>query len=230
MEKVILHITSGGGPAECERAAAKVLAILLEELRGYGAEIQVLHRVAGMENATIRMALLEVKHTEVKRLVPPWLGTVLWIEKSPYRPQHGRKNWYIGIFEQAEAPAFAFRETDVQIQAVRSSGAGGQHVNKVSSAVRLTHMPTGISVFAQDSRSQLRNKQLGMERLQEKVHRFRNQEQVDQAAQCYQQQLTLERSNPVKVFRGEVFTRKKEKKRFHKERAREKRAWQKNLE
>lgn len=230
MEKVILHITSGGGPAECERAAAKVLALLLEDLRGHGVAIHVLHRITGTENATLRMALLQLKHPDLKSLVQPWLGTVLWIEKSPYRPQHGRKNWYVGIFEQEEAPDFLFLETDVKIQAVRSSGAGGQHVNKVSSAVRLTHLPTGISVFVQDSRSQLRNKQLGMERLQEKVQHYQSQEQVDQATQCYQQQSALERSNPVKVFRGEVFTRKKEKKRFHKERAREKRAWQKNLE
>ncbi len=63
-------------------------------------------------------------------------------------------------------------ETEVRIDVYRASGPGGQHVNKTNSAIRLTHLPSGVAVIAQDSPSQFRNKEIAFERLAEKLKKL----------------------------------------------------------
>lgn len=212
METKIIHITSARGPAECQLAAAKTLGELLSELRAKGLLVTVLERIPGDENGTILSATVQVSGQHAGHLIQPWIGTIQWIEKSPYRPQHGRKNWYVGVFELVFSDQARWNERDLVFQSVRSSGAGGQHVNKVSSAVRATHPPTGIAVFVQDSRSQQQNKKLALERIAEKLDQHFGKEIIERANQQWSQHLELERGNPVKVFRGMEFkTRRPEK-------------------
>lgn len=93
---------------------------------------------------------------------------------------------------------------------MRSSGAGGQHVNKVSSAIRATHVPTGIAVVSMDSRSQHQNKKLATERLRQKLA-LNNVEQLkSQFQNTWMNQAHVERGNPIRIFEGTDF--KKEKK------------------
>jgi peptide chain release factor len=96
-----------------------------------------------------------------------WLGSICWEGKSTFRKLHKRSNWFIGVFELENPEKIDFNEKDIRFQAVRSQGSGGQNVNKVNTAVRATHFPTGESVFVQDSRSQLENKRLSVIRLKE---------------------------------------------------------------
>lgn len=214
IDKIILLLTAANGPAECQLAAAKTLAQLLEDCRANGLEASVLQRVKGDENGTIQSAVIEVKGTACERIVQPWIGTILWIQKSPYRSSHGRKNWFVGVFKCKPTTNFTWSESDLNIQTMRSSGAGGQHVNKVSSAVRITHTPTGISVVAQDSRSQLQNKKIALERIKEKLKELETKHfsmmEADQWSKHYQ----LERGNPVKVFTGLEFKIKQTEKHY----------------
>jgi peptide chain release factor len=115
---------------------------------------------------------------------------------------HGRKNWFIGVYEIPEICELKFNESDIDFQAVRSSGAGGQHVNKVSSAIRATHRATGISVFSQESRSQQQNKKIAIERLKEKIALENTEIQLKMIAQKWMQHKSLERGNAVKVFQN----------------------------
>ncbi|MDF3027173.1 MAG: peptide chain release factor [Fluviicola sp.] len=219
METKLIHITTAKGPLECQLAAGKILGALLADLRQKGLQAETMDRIAGAENGTILSATVRVSGQDVQSAIQTWLGTVQWIQKSPYRPNHGRKNWFVGIFEVNQAEALSWNENDIVYQSVRSSGAGGQHVNKVSSAVRATHTPTGTTVFVQESRSQLQNKKIARERIREKLEKVQNGKLVEMVNQTWSQHHELERGNPVRTFTGMDFKPKKETKTYKKQRS-----------
>jgi peptide chain release factor len=98
-----------------------------------------------------------------------WRGTVQWVEQSPFRPEHKRKNWFVGV-ETLEPVADTFFDVrDVRWETMRASGPGGQHVNRTESAVRVTHIPTGIQAGAMEEPSQHRNRKLALARLARKI-------------------------------------------------------------
>ena len=169
MEEKIIQITAGRGPLECQWVVAKVLKTFLQEATQAGISYTILSREEGDANLTVKSVTLQLKGKELASFLKSWLGTVCWVGKSTFRKFHQRSNWYIGVFELDQLQRQTFSERDVQFQTTRSQGNGGQNVNKVNSAVRATHLPTGISVLAQDSRSQLDNKKLALARLKEKL-------------------------------------------------------------
>ncbi len=213
MEKII-QITSGRGPAECTWVVAQVLKKVLQEAEALQLKVTVLQREAGSENGTVASAMVQIIGKDADEFTDSWVGTIQWIGKSTYRKFHKRSNWFIGIFEVDAIKSRAFSEKDIQYQAMRSSGAGGQHVNKVSSAIRATHLPTGISVVSMDSRSQHQNKKLATERLLVKL----NEAQLNLLKQQFQNQwtnqLAVERGNPIRTFEGSDFKKLKVEKKF----------------
>jgi len=217
MEKII-QITSGRGPAECDWVVAQVLKKVLQEAEALQVKATVLQHEAGQENGTVASAMVQIIGKDAKEFADSWVGTIQWIGKSTFRKFHKHSNWFIGIFEVDATPSRAFSEKDIQYQAMRSSGAGGQHVNKVSSAIRATHVPTGISVVSMDSRSQHQNKKLATERLIVKL----NEAQLDLLKQQFQNQwmnqMAVERGNPIRTFEGSDFKKEKKSKNNKKER------------
>ena len=204
MDKII-QITAGRGPAECTWVVAQVLKKVLEEAQANQVEATVLQREAGSENGTVASALLVLKGKNVSEFVDSWTGTIQWIGQSSFRKMHKRKNWFIGVFEMDTLQLKTISEKDIQYQAMRSSGAGGQHVNKVSSAIRATHLPSGLSVVSMDSRSQHQNKKLATERLLEKFKVFELEMIKKQASQQWENQLNVARGNPKRTFNGSDF-------------------------
>src|SRR5690606_27329154 len=110
-------------------------------------------------------------------------------------------------------------ENEITFQAMRSSGPGGQNVNKVNSAVRATHKESGISVVAMESRSQLQNKKLAIERLKVKVYEANLEKVKNSINNQWEHHLNLKRGNPVRVFRGSDFKKKKKVETFKNKRA-----------
>lgn len=222
MEKII-QITSGRGPAECNWVVAQVLKTFLEEATISKIKTTLLQRETGIENGTVETATILLESDNLNAFINSWIGTIQWIGQSQFRKFHKRKNWFIGIFEVDKATTTQISEHDIQYQAMRSSGAGGQHVNKVSSAVRATHVPTGISVVSMDSRSQHQNKKLATERLLQKfkdetVKQFKAEFQAQ-----WMNQLQIQRGNPIRVFEGSDFKKQKQTKKYKQERQRLKR-------
>ncbi|KAB4806410.1 peptide chain release factor H, partial [Bacteroides thetaiotaomicron] len=92
-------------------------------------------------------------------------------------------------------------ERDFRYETLRSSGQGGQHVNKTESAVRAVHIPSGMSVVASDQRSQWQNKKLATERLLVKLSSWTMEQAMIQAQENWSNHNHLQRGNPVKVIR-----------------------------
>ncbi len=217
MDKLI-QITSGRGPLECQWVVAKVLKVFLEEAKHNKIDYEIIHRENGDENLTLKSVTLLLKSKNVNEFLKTWLGSICWIGKSTFRKLHKRSNWFIGIFELEGLEKINFNEKDIQFQTTRSQGSGGQNVNKVNTAVRATHLPTGQSVFVQDTRSQLENKKLSIERLKAKVLEQNIIQLQKRMQETWNNHLQVQRGNPIRTFSGTDFKKNYQEKSFKKER------------
>lgn len=201
-------ITAGRGPEECTRVVAKTLKSLLKEAEKKGIETQIIQHNPGSINSTVRSVVIDVKGKHALAFAKEWEGSILWIGQSPYRKFHKRKNWFIEVFILQNDNNEAFDERDVYYQSTRSSGPGGQHVNKTSTAIRAVHGPTGISVLAQDARSQYQNKKSALNRLREKFELENNKSLAQNEEENWMKGLEIKRGNPIKTFEGRAFVQK----------------------
>jgi len=201
----IIQITSGRGPAECCWVVAQVLKFLIKEAEGQGIETAILHREQGIENGTLFSASLKLEGEKLNDFLKGWLGTIQWIGQSKFRKHHKRKNWFIGINELTLNQKNSFDQKDVRFEFTRSGGPGGQHVNKVSTAVRAIHIPSGEVVFVSNSRSQLQNKKEAMKRMQQVLEIKSLEQAKNQIQNGWKNHNELDRGDPVKVFKGTDF-------------------------
>jgi peptide chain release factor len=206
---MLLQLTANTGPEECCLAVRKALVQLLSDCEAAGVRVELLARVNSEVRGNLRSVLLALEGEGAAAVARRWSGSLLWISASPYRPRHGRKNWFIGgaVFDAGDAGGAAgeFDDAEVRYEAVRASGPGGQHVNKTDSAVRATHLPSGLSVKVQTERSQHANKRLARALLAHKLATL-TEEAADAARrQRWRQHQGVERGNAVRTFVGERF-------------------------
>ena len=199
--KIYLQITSGRGPAECCRVVALVLEKILVQAKKMRLTAEVLEREQGEINRTLFSAILSIEGEGAKEIRDEWEGTIQWIAQSPYRVFHKRKNWFVGISSFSVPEIKDADAKEIEYQTLRSSGPGGQHVNKTESAVRAIHSPSAISVTASDQRSQMQNKKLATERLLIKLSAWKVEQNMQTAQENWNNHNTLERGNPSKVIK-----------------------------
>ena len=209
--KTSIQITAGNGPIECAWVVAKVLKIVLREASASKLNYTIVNQEKGEENGTVRSANIQLSGdaNSLADFMSNWIGTIQWIGQSNYRKNHKRKNWFIGVTEIEDAYELELKDSDIKYQAIRSSGPGGQHVNKVSSAIRAIHIPTGIQVVAMDRRSQHQNKKLAKQRLQERVTHQNKENYKTSIKNQWENHQKLERGNPIKKITGSNFKYKK---------------------
>jgi peptide chain release factor len=196
------QITAGKGPAECAWAVTKVLEVFLAEAREAGIEAKTIELEPGPEDGTCQSALVALcGGPKLAAFVNGWRGTVQWIARSPFRPEHRRRNWFAGIDELKPVEESRFDANDVRWETMRASGPGGQHVNRTESAVRVTHLPTGIQATAAEERSQHRNRKLALARLARKIADREAAQRGEAREKRWRAHQELERGNPVRVFR-----------------------------
>ncbi|HHX4187579.1 peptide chain release factor H [Burkholderia contaminans] len=200
---MLMQISSAHGPLECQLAAANALRRLQAEADTQRVVVTVLDAQPGERPGTLRSALLDLDGEGAQALADRWTGTLQWICASPYRLRHPRKNWFIGVTRCADARPLP--DGDVRFEAMRARGPGGQHVNKTSSAIRATHVATGLSVRVESERSQHANKRLALQLLQVRLQQESDRHACDARRQRRMQHFALERGNPVRVFYGAAF-------------------------
>jgi len=207
MGKLIIQITAGRGPIECCRVVARVQEKMLTQARKNAIEAEVLENKKADLRGTLLSATILVKGgkgTNLEAFIKEWRGTVQWIAPSPYRKFHKRKNWFVGVEIFEVKDRLQWNPKEVVFETCRASGPGGQNVNKVETAVRGTHTPSGIQVLAMDSRSQLQNKKLCLERLEQKIFAWQTSQLIAQQQTRWQEHNVLERGNAVKTIIDEL--------------------------
>lgn len=203
-----IQISSGRGPDECELAVSLFIKEFQKECADKGIKTRVTDAEPGNIKGNFKSALLSLDIDDSANNMADInivSGTILWTCKSPYRPNHKRKNWFINIEVLKPPQNLEFHEKDVTFESMRSSGPGGQNVNKVETAVRAFHLPTGFTVTASEERSQYMNKKLALARLSALVRTRNNEENEKHKKDVWMQHNTLERGNPVRVYEGISF-------------------------
>ena len=134
-----------------------------------------------------------------------YIGSVQWICRSPYRPEHKRKNWFIDFSACEVARVEKFDPEQVVFDTFRSGGKGGQNVKNVETGVRAIYLPTGQAVVCTEERSQHANKQKAMARLQELIRKENSSRKVEEKNDNWRCHTQLERGNARKCFVGMDF-------------------------
>jgi peptide chain release factor 2 len=175
-----LEISAGAGGTEAQDWAQMLMRMYTRwaERRGYSVEILDLSEG---EEAGIKGAVLEIKGQYAYGFLKAESGVHRLVRISPFDAQARRHTSFASVFIYPvvnEEINIEIREEDIKMDVFRASGAGGQHVNKTSSAVRLTHIPTGIVTSSQQERSQLKNRGHAMKMLKNKLYQLELEKQM----------------------------------------------------
>ena len=178
-----VDIQAGSGGTEAQDWAEMLLRMYLRwgEERGFGTELL---EVSGGEVAGIKSATVHFSGEYAFGWLRTETGVHRLVRKSPFDAGHRRHTSFAAVFvapELDEAIEIEINPADLRVDVYRASGAGGQHVNKTESAVRITHEPSGIVVQCQNDRSQHKNKATAMGQLKAKLYELEQQKRREQA-------------------------------------------------
>lgn len=202
VKNAILTIHPGAGGTESQDWAQMLLRMYLRWVERKGYRYEVIDFQAG-EEAGIKSATIEVIGDYAYGFLKGESGVHRLVRISPFDANKRRHTSFASIFVYPEIEdniTVEIKDDDLRIETFRASGAGGQHVNKVSSAVRITHMPTGIVVQCQSERSQFRNKDNAIKVLKSRLYQFYKEKEEERQEKLESQKKKIEWGSQIRSY------------------------------
>ena len=199
---VILQLHAGAGGTEAQDWAQMLFRMYTRWAERHGFAWKTLDYEDGDE-AGIKSAAVSIEGENAYGLLKSENGVHRLVRVSPFDANARRQTSFAAVEVMPEIEnddTIEIREEDIEMQVYRASGAGGQHVNKTSSAVRLTHKPTGIVVASQQERSQFQNKDNCMKMLRAKLAELKAQQHAEKISDIKGVQMKIEWGSQIRSY------------------------------
>jgi len=208
----LITIHPGAGGTESMDWAEMLMRMYKRWAERHGYEVEILDLMPG-EEAGIKSASLEIRGDYALGWLKAEKGVHRLVRISPFDSQSRRHTSFASVFVYPlvdDTIEVDLREEDIRMDVFRASGAGGQHVNKTSSAVRLTHVPTGIVVSCQQERSQHKNRATAMKMLRAALYQRALEEQQKKRAELESTMTDNSWGNQIRSYVFQPYTMAKD--------------------